>query len=66
MSVDIIEVAAKSENCINCKHTCDDNSANGLECNYPCRLIRIIFGRRPVKANGWCKHFGAIGAQKTQ
>ena len=66
MSVNVIEVVAKSENCINCQHAYSINSASGLECGYPCRLVRIVFWRRPVKANGWCKHFGAIGAQKTR
>ena len=66
MSVNVIDVVSKSENCINCKRSWVVNSASGLECAYPCRLVRIIFGRRPVKANGWCKHFSAIGAQKTR
>jgi hypothetical protein len=66
MSVNIIEVAAKSENCINCARTYNINSANGLECSYPCLLFRIIFGRRVVKPNHWCERFKKINNEKTR
>ena len=66
MSKSIIDVVEKSENCINCKHSYSRNTASGFECSYPCLLIRILFGRRPVKANDWCKRFDAIRTQKTR
>ena len=59
----IIDVVSRCENCINCEHSGNPNSADGLVCEYPHWILRVIFGKRHVKPDGWCDHFDAISKQ---
>lgn len=60
----IIDVVSKCENCINCQHSGDKNSSDGLVCEYPCWILRVILGKRHVKPDDWCDHFDAFSKQK--